>query len=176
MTSLDRNARISQLKQSLKERILVLDGAMGTMIQGYKLSEADYRGKRFANFHKDVKGNNDLLAITKPEVIREIHVAYLEVGADILETNTFNSTRASMADYDMEDLAAELNRAAAKVAREAADEVAARTGIPRYVAGVLGPTSKGACTVCNVNDLAARNITFDQLVSDYKEAARALAE
>jgi len=176
MPALTRNQRISQLKQSLKERILVLDGAMGTMIQGYKLSEADYRGKRFANFHKDVKGNNDLLAITKPEVIKEIHVAYLEAGADILETNTFNSTRASMADYDMEDIAEELNRAAAKVAREAADEVAARTGIPRYVAGVLGPTSKGACTVCNVNDLADRNITFDQLVSDYKEAARALVE
>ena len=176
MPSLSRNQRISQLKQSLKERILVLDGAMGTMIQGYKLTEADYRGKRFANFHKDVKGNNDLLAITKPEVIKEIHVAYLEAGADILETNTFNSTRASMADYDMEDIAAELNRAAARVAREAADEVAARSGIPRYVAGVLGPTSKGACTVCNVNDLAARNITFDQLVHDYKEAARALVE
>jgi len=172
-----RLARIAHLKQSLKERILILDGAMGTMIQGYKLSEKDYRGTRFANFHKDVKGNNDLLSITKPEVIKEIHTAYLEAGADILETNTFNSTRASMSDYQMEDIAAELNRAAAKLAREAADEMTAKTPHqPRYVAGVLGPTSKGACTVCNVNDLAARNITFDQLVSDYREAARALAE
>jgi 5-methyltetrahydrofolate--homocysteine methyltransferase len=173
----DRNARIALLKHALKERILVLDGAMGTMIQGYKLSEADYRGKQFADFHKDVKGNNDLLCITKPEVIREIHTAYLEAGADILETNTFNSTRASMHDYDMADYALDLNRAAAKVAREAADAMTLKTPHkPRYVAGVLGPTSKGACTVCDVNNLAARNITFDQLVTDYREAARTLVE
>jgi len=171
-----REQRISELNQSLKEKILILDGAMGTMIQGYKLEEADYRGERYANYHMDIKGNNDLLSITKPEVIKEIHVAYLEAGADIIETNTFNGTKASMADYDMEDIAVELNLASAKLAREAADEVTAATGKTRYVAGVVGPTSKGACTVCDLNNLAARNITFDELVEDYSASVHALIE
>ncbi len=171
-----REAQISQLKQALEERILILDGAMGTMIQGYGLEEADYRGERFADYHMDLKGNNDLLSITKPEVIQEIHIAYLEAGADIVETNTFNGTRASMSDYDMEDLAVELNLASAKLAREAADSIAAKTGQPRYVAGVVGPTSKGACTVYDLNDLAARNITFDELVDDYSASVHALIE
>ena len=165
-----RIERISKLNQALKERILILDGAMGSMIQTYKLQEQDYRGKQFADYHLDVKGNNDLLSITKPEVIQEIHTAYLEAGADIIETNTFNGTRASMADYEMEELAAEINLESAKLARAAADDVESPTGITRYVAGVIGPTSKGACTVYDVNDLAARNITFDELVDDYSDS------
>lgn len=169
------DSRIELFLNALNERILILDGAMGTMIQGYKLAEADYRGERFADYHMDIKGNNDLLSITQPHIIKEIHKAYLEAGADIIETNTFNATRASMADYDMEDLAEELNLSAARNAREVADEITARDpSRPRFVAGVIGPTSKGACTVCDVNNLAARNITFDELVDDYKASTHAL--
>ncbi|HWV15385.1 MAG TPA: methionine synthase [Cellvibrio sp.] len=166
-----RQARIHALKQAISQRILILDGGMGTMIQSYKLQEADYRGARFADYHMDIAGNNDLLSITKPEVIREIQQAYLEAGADILETNTFNSTRISMADYDMEDLSRELNFASAKLARELCDEMTLRNPArPRFVAGVLGPTSRTCSISPDVNDPGARNVTFDQLVENYLES------
>ncbi|MDG2677826.1 homocysteine S-methyltransferase family protein, partial [Vibrio parahaemolyticus] len=130
-----------QIEAQLKQRILLIDGGMGTMIQGYKLEEQDYRGERFANWHCDLKGNNDLLVLSQPQLIKEIHSAYLEAGADILETNTFNATTIAMADYEMESLSEEINFAAAKLAREVADEWTAKTpDKPRYVAGVLGPT------------------------------------
>ena len=159
------------LHQSLKERVLILDGAMGTMIQQHKLGEAEFRGERFANFHKDLKGNNDLLSITQPQIIKEIHRAYLEAGADIIETNTFNSNRVSLADYEMEDLAREFNLTAAKIAREVADEFTAiNPEKPRFVAGILGPTSRTATLSPKVNDPAFRNITFVQLVDYYLEA------
>jgi 5-methyltetrahydrofolate--homocysteine methyltransferase len=171
------HARIKALHQAIKERILILDGGMGTMIQSYKLKEADYRGERFANYHMDIAGNNDLLSITKPQVIREIQRAYLDAGADILETNTFNSTRISMADYDMEDLVPELNFAAAKLARELCDEFTANNpDKPRFVAGVLGPTSRTCSISPDVNDPGARNVTFDQLVENYVEATDALVK
>lgn len=172
-----RKQRLEALHAALKDRILVLDGAMGTMIQSLNLSETDYRGKQFANFHKDLKGNNDLLSITQPHLIRDIHTSFLEAGADIIETNTFNATRTSMSDYDLEDFAGAINRQAGKIARQAADEITATTpDKPRFVAGVIGPTTRGACTVHDVNDLAARNITFDALVDDYQESIVALLD
>lgn len=167
--------RTTQLRQALAERILILDGAMGTMIQRYKLQEADYRGARFKDWHKDIKGNNDLLVLTKPEVIREIHAQYLAAGADILETNTFNATTISMHDYDMQDLAYEINVAAAKLARAVADEYSTPDK-PRFVAGVLGPTSRTCSISPDVNDPGFRNITFDELVVAYKESTRGLIE
>ncbi|HBW2839858.1 TPA: methionine synthase [Klebsiella pneumoniae] len=171
------SSKVEQLHQQLKERILVLDGGMGTMIQGYRLSEQDFRGERFADWPCDLKGNNDLLVLSKPEVIREIHDAYFEAGADIIETNTFNSTTIAMADYQMESLSAEINFAAAKLARASADAWTARTPEkPRYVAGVLGPTNRTASISPDVNDPAFRNITFDQLVAAYRESTRALVE
>ncbi len=159
----------------LKERILVLDGAMGTMIQGYRLGEADYRGERFADHPVDLKGNNDLLALTRPEIIRDIHSAYLAAGADILETNTFNANSISQADYRLEGVVYELNVAAARIAREAAD-AAARPERPRFVAGVLGPTNRTASLSPDVNNPGFRNVTFDQLVEAYGEAARGLLD
>ncbi|MFN4292468.1 MAG: methionine synthase [Permianibacter sp.] len=170
-----RNERLQALHQALTERILILDGGMGTMIQGYHLQEADYRGERFQDFHRDVKGNNDLLSLTRPQVIREIHEAYLEAGADIIETNSFNATRISMADYEMQHLVHELNIAAAQVAREAADAYTQKNPAkPRFVAGVLGPTSRTASISPDVNDPGARNVTFDQLVDTYTEAVDGL--
>lgn len=167
--------RIAALKRALQQRILVIDGAMGSMIQNYDLQEADYRGERFADFDKDLKGNNDLLCITKPEVIREIHRAYLDAGADILETNTFNGTRVAQGDYTLESVAAEINLAGAKLAREVADEyTAANPDKPRFVAGVLGPTPRTASISPDVNDPSARNIEFDDLVGDYLEATEQL--
>ena len=163
------------LQDALTRRILILDGAMGTMIQGYRLSEADYRGTRFHDFHKDVRGNNDLLALTRPEVIREIHEKYLAAGADILETNTFNAQRISLEDYDMADLAREINLAAAQLAREAAAKFSTPDR-PRFVAGILGPTSKTASISPSVADPGARNICFDQLVAAYEEQADALMD
>lgn len=158
-----------------KQRVLVLDGAMGTMIQEYKLNEADYRGTQYAQWHCDVKGNNDLLAVTQPQIIKDIHLAYLKSGADIIETNTFNANAISMSDYDMQDEVDRINLAAAKLAREACDEITKRTPEkPRFVAGVLGPTSRTASISPDVNDPAARNVTFDQLVENYKQAAHAL--
>ncbi len=161
------------LKQTLSKRILVLDGAMGTMIQQHNLQESDYRGDRFSNWHTDVKGNNDLLSLTQPSIIKDIHREYLAAGADIIETNTFNANRVSMADYDMESLAFEINLESARLARSVADEF---TDKPRFVAGVIGPTNRTASLSPDVNDPAFRNITFDDLVLSYSEATKALIE
>jgi len=169
-------AQTASLIDSLDERILMLDGGMGTMIQNAGLSEADFRGERFADWPSDLKGNNDLLVLTCPELISRLHREYLEAGADIVETNTFNSTRLSQADYGMEALVPEINREAARLARAACDDVAARTGVPRYVAGVLGPTSRTASLSPDVNDPSKRNVTFDALRENYHEAATALIE
>ncbi|MBF6639503.1 methionine synthase [Rouxiella silvae] len=169
--------RVEALHEQLAKRILVLDGGMGTMIQSYHLEEEDYRGERFADWESDLKGNNDLLVLTKPEVITAIHYGYLEAGADILETNTFNSTTIAMADYHMASLSAEINYEAARLARICADEWTARTPEkPRYVAGVLGPTNRTASISPDVNDPAYRNVSFDQLVEAYCESTRALIE
>jgi len=165
------------IQEAIKDRILVLDGAMGTMIQRYKLTEADYRGERFKDFHMDIKGNNDLLSITKPEVILAIHKEYLEAGSDIIETNTFNATSISQADYEMSDLAYELNYASAQVAKAAAAEYTAKNpSKPRYVAGALGPTSKTASLSPDVNNPGYRAITFDQLVEAYYDQTKGLVE
>ncbi|QHD49869.1 methionine synthase [Vreelandella aquamarina] len=164
------------LTQRLAQRILILDGGMGTMLQNAQLSEDDFRGERFRDWPSDLKGNNDLLALTCPDVVARIHRDYLEAGADILETNTFNSTRLSQADYGMEDLVPELNRESARLAREVCDAVAAETDVPRYVAGVLGPTSRTASLSPDVNDPAKRNVTFDELRENYYEAASALID
>ena len=169
--------RVEALHKQLAQRILVLDGGMGTMIQSYRLEEEDYRGERFADWESDLKGNNDLLVLSKPEVIVEIHNGYLAAGADILETNTFNSTTIAMADYHMESLSAEINYEAARLARQCADEWTARTpDKPRYVAGVLGPTNRTASISPDVNDPAYRNVSFDQLVEAYRESTRALVK
>lgn len=171
-----RQQRIAQLKANMEQRIHILDGGMGTLIQSHQLEEQDYRGERFADLVQEVKGNNDLLVITQPEIIAGIHRQYFMAGADIVETNTFNSTRVSQADYQLEELVPELNTAAAALARKVADEVEAETGIPRYVAGVLGPTSKTASISPDVNDPGYRNITFDQLVEEYVEATEGLMD
>jgi len=172
-----KSAAYSQFEQQLEQRILILDGAMGTMIQAYKFEEQDYRGDRFADWHLDVKGNNDMLVLSQPDVIKAIHNEYLEAGADILETNTFNATTIAMADYDMESYSAEINFAAAKIAREAADEYTAKNpNKPRFVAGVLGPTNRTCSISPDVNDPAFRNVTFDQLKDAYIESTKALIE
>lgn len=169
--------RKEMLESALTQRILVLDGAMGTMIQRHRLSEQDYRGEEYKEWHKDLKGNNDLLAITQAKIIADIHRAYLEAGADIIETNTFNATTVAMADYDMQSVSREINLAAAKVARAAADEYTAlNPEKPRFVAGVLGPTNRTASLSPDVNDPGARNIDFDTLVEAYYESAEALCE
>ena len=170
--TVDRTAELSAL---LAHRILILDGAMGTMIQSYRLQESDYRGERFHDWPSDLKGNNDLLALTQPAIIREIHAAYLDAGADIIETNTFNSTSISMHDYGMESLVPELNREAARLAREAADQYSTPDR-PRFVAGVLGPTNRTASLSPDVNNPGFRNIGFDELVTAYTEATQALIE
>jgi len=170
----DNSALLAQL---LDERILILDGAMGTMIQRYDLDEADYRGACLAGHTHDVKGDNDLLVLTKPEVIRAIHDAYLEAGADIIETNTFNATAIAQADYHLEGKVRDINLAAARIARQCADAWTAKTpGKPRFVAGALGPTNRTASLSPDVNDPGARNTTFDALVATYAEAVEALAE
>ena len=179
-----RAARTGVLMDALAERILVLDGAMGTMVQQYKLTEAEYRGERFKDWPSDLRGNNDLLTLTRPQVIREIHSQYLEAGADILETNTFNSTAVSMADYGMASLVYELNVEAAKLARSVADEFAARnpqTGSrsirkPRFVAGVLGPLTRTLSLSPDVNDPGFRAVNFDQVKDAYREATRGLLD
>jgi 5-methyltetrahydrofolate--homocysteine methyltransferase len=173
---MNREERINSLYALLEQRIVVLDGAMGTMIQSYGLGEDDYRGERFADWESDLKGNNDLLTITRPQVIRDIHTAFLEAGADIIETNTFNSNAPSMADYGMESLVSELNLAAARLARECADAHAEKAGSPRYVAGVLGPTNRTASISPDVNDPGYRNINFADLAATYEDASRALIE
>lgn len=167
--------RTDLFKQHLSQRILFLDGAMGTMIQGYKLEEKDYRGSRFAQWEVDLKGNNDLLSLTQPDIIQAIHSAYFAAGADIVETNTFNSTTISMADYGMESLAFEINVASAKIARAAAEQYSTPEK-PRFVAGVLGPTARTASMSPDVNDPGFRNISFDELVTAYTEATHGLIE
>ncbi|HEX7718504.1 MAG TPA: homocysteine S-methyltransferase family protein, partial [Woeseiaceae bacterium] len=173
---MNRETRITTLKRTLGERILLLDGAMGTMIQAHRLSEDDFRGERFRDWERDLKGNNDLLSLTQPQVIREIHRQFLEAGADIIETNTFNSNAPSMGDYGMESLVGELNQAAVRLARETADAFAARVGEPRYVAGVLGPSNRTASISPDVNDPGYRNTSFEQLALTYQEAATALID
>lgn len=169
--------KVSELKNILEQRVLVLDGAMGTMIQRYKLTEDDFRGDRFADSAKDLKGNNDLLNITRPDVIKSIHEEYLAAGADIIETNTFSSTSIAQADYGLEHTAYELNHAAASLAKEAADKYTTQTpDKPRFVAGALGPTNRTASISPDVNDPGFRAVTFDQLAEAYKEAARGLID
>src|SRR6185312_5195597 len=150
-----------------KERILVLDGAMGTMIQALQYDEAAFRGQRFADFHRDVRGNNDLLILTQPTAIEEIHAAYLRAGADIVATNTFSSTSIAQADYDMSDLAYELNREGARLARAAAERVMREDGEPRFVAGALGPTNRTASISPDVANPGYRAVTFDDLRQAY---------
>ncbi|WP_126457037.1 methionine synthase [Sulfuriflexus mobilis] len=171
----EQNSRTQLFHQVLAERILILDGAMGSLIQTYKLEEADYRGERFADWGCDVKGNNDLLVLTQPQIISDIHKAYLEAGADILETNTFNATSISMADYEMEELVYEINREAAAIARAACDEFE-KADKPRFVAGVLGPTNRTCSLSPDVNNPGFRNITFDQLREAYGESIRGLVD
>ncbi|VAW55498.1 5-methyltetrahydrofolate--homocysteine methyltransferase [hydrothermal vent metagenome] len=173
--AMTREQRIQFLHDALKQRILILDGAMGTMIQRHKLDEAAYRGKRFADWPSDLKGNNDLLVITQPEIIQGIHEDYLNAGADILETNTFNATRVAMADYNMEDFSYEINLEGARLARKAADKLSTDDK-PRYVAGVLGPTNRTCSISPDVNDPSFRNINFVELSDAYVESTRALIE
>jgi 5-methyltetrahydrofolate--homocysteine methyltransferase len=159
-----------QLEKALNERILIIDGAMGTMVQRYKLQEADYRGERFKDWHIDVKGNNDMLVITKPEVIKQIHLEYLNAGADIIETNTFNAQRVSMADYEMQEYAHEINIAAGKVARQAVEEYeAANPGTKKFVAGAIGPMNKTLSLSPDVNNPGYRAATFDEIAEAYYE-------
>ncbi|NWK76029.1 methionine synthase [Acinetobacter sp. SwsAc6] len=166
---------LATLKELLAQRILIIDGAMGTMIQRHKLEEADYRGERFADWASDLKGNNDLLVLTQPQIIQGIHEAYLDAGADIIETNSFNGTKVSMSDYHMEDLVTEINREAARIAKAACEKYSTPEK-PRFVAGVLGPTSRTCSISPNVNDPAFRNITFDELKENYIQATHALIE
>lgn len=165
------------IHEELKKRILVLDGAMGTMLQNYKFSEEDFRGSQFRDFSVSLKGNNDLLSITQPKAVREIYRAYLEAGADIIETNTFSSTRIAMADYQMEEWVYELNYQSAKIAKEVAQEITAKdTEKPRYVAGALGPTNRTASMSPDVNDPGYRAVTFDELRTAYREQVLALLD
>lgn len=169
-------SRIQKLDQALQERILVLDGPAGTMIQQHKLSEADFRGDRFANWKLDVQGNNDLLNLIRPSVIRDMHQAYIEAGADILETNTFSSTSIAQADYAMERLAYELNYEGARIARDVVNEAEAQDGKERFVAGAIGPTNRTASISPDVNNPGARNVTFEELATAYREAAAGLID
>ena len=164
---------MSKLHEAIKERILVLDGAMGTMLQRYKFEEEDFRGERFKYFPHPLKGNNDLLSLTQPEAVKSVHRAYFEAGADIVETNTFSGTTIGMADYHMEDLVYELNYQSAKIAREVADEF---TDKPRFVAGSIGPTTRTASMSPDVNDPGFRAVTFDELRIAYKEQVEALID
>ena len=169
------SAKSQAFNEALKQRILILDGAMGTMIQQHNLEEADYRGERFADWPSDLRGNNDLLSLSQPQIIKGIHAEYLEAGADIIETNTFNGTQIAMADYGMESLAAEICEESARLARQACDEIEVKTpNQPRYVAGVIGPTNRTASLSPDVNDPGFRNVTFDELVDAYSEACEAL--
>ena len=167
--------RGQQLPEILAKRIAILDGAMGTMIQRFKLNEAQFRGERFADFHKDIKGNNELLSLTRPDVIRDIHEKYLAAGADLIETNTFGSTTIAQEDYDMAHLAREMNLESAKIARAACDKYST-VDRPRFVAGAIGPTPKTASISPDVNDPGARNVTFEALRAAYYEQVEALVE
>jgi 5-methyltetrahydrofolate--homocysteine methyltransferase len=181
--------RVAQLEHALRQRILILDGAMGTMLQGHALDEAGFRGERFAHGHDsqhehahpgggcDLRGDNDLLSLTRPELIRGVHEAYLEAGADLVETNTFNATRISQSDYHLEHLARELNREGARLARAACDAFTAQTpDKPRFVIGVLGPTSRTASLSPDVNDPGFRNVSFEELARNYTESANGLID
>ena len=167
--------RAQTLPEILKHRIAILDGAMGTMIQRFKLTEADYRGERFKDFPKDIKGNNELLSLTRPDVVRDIHEGYLAAGADLIETNTFGATTIAQADYDMQHLAREMNLASAKLARAACDKFSTPEK-PRFVVGALGPTPKTASISPDVNDAGARNVNFEELRAAYCEQVEALVE
>jgi 5-methyltetrahydrofolate--homocysteine methyltransferase len=167
--------RAQQLPVILAQRIAILDGAMGTMIQRFKLGEAQYRGERFKDFHKDVKGNNELLSLTRPDVIRDIHEGYLAAGADMIETNTFGATTVAQADYDMADLAIEMNYESARLARAACDKFSTPEK-PRFVVGALGPTPKTASISPDVNDAGARNTSFEELRKAYYEQTEALVK
>jgi 5-methyltetrahydrofolate--homocysteine methyltransferase len=170
----DRTAELAAL---LEKRILILDGAMGTMIQSYKLGESDYRGPEFAAHAHDLKGDNDLLVLTQPDIVRAIHDAYLEAGADVISTNTFNATSIAQADYQLDRRVRDINLAAARLARECADAWTSKTpDRPRFVAGSLGPTNRTASISPDVNDPGARNVRFDDLTAAYGEAIEALAE
>jgi len=172
-----RDARTAALAAAARERILIIDGAMGTMIQQHKFSEADYRGQRFKDWPRDVKGNNDLLALTQPKIIQEIHEQYLAAGADIVETNTFNAQVISMADYGMEELSAEINLQAARLARAACDTWEAKDPTrPRFVAGAVGPTNRTASISPDVNNPGYRNVSFDELRAAYTSQVKALIE
>src|SRR5690242_11068857 len=169
------------IQECLNERILIIDGAMGTMIQQYKLEEKDYRGERFKDWHKDVKGNNDLLSLTQPQIIQAIHKEYLAAGADIIETNTFSSTSIAQADYDMQSLAYELNVAAAICAREAIEEytqstVNAQPSTSKYVAGAIGPMNKTLSLSPDVNNPGYRAVTFDDVSNAYYEQVKGLVD
>jgi 5-methyltetrahydrofolate--homocysteine methyltransferase len=168
---------MSTIQQEIQNRILVLDGAMGTMLQRYNFSETDFRGERFKDFPHSLKGNNDLLSITQPQAIRDVHAQYFEAGADIIETNTFSSTTIGMADYHLENLVYELNYQSAKIAREVADEFTAKNpNKPRFVAGSIGPTNRTASMSPDVNDPGFRAVTFDDLRIAYKQQAEALID
>jgi 5-methyltetrahydrofolate--homocysteine methyltransferase len=164
------------IQECLQERILIIDGAMGTMIQRHKLTEADYRGERFKDWHSDVKGNNDLLCLTQPEIITSIHEEYLDAGADIIETNTFSSTNIAQADYDMQSLAYELNVAAAACARKAVEKYVQKDGRPRFVAGAIGPLNKTLSLSPDVNNPGSRALTFDEAADGYYEQIKGLAD
>ena len=163
---------MADIKKILTERILVIDGAMGTMIQHHKLSEADYRGKRFADWKSDLKGNNDLLVLTQPEIIKNIHLKYLQAGADIIETNTFNAQKISLADYKMQSLAYEMNVEAGKIAKQAVKA----SGKQAWVAGALGPTNKTLSLSPDVNNPGFRAVTFDEVVNAYSEQVKGLID
>ncbi len=168
---------MSKIQEEIKKRILVLDGAMGTMLQRYKFEEEDFRGERFKDFPHPLKGNNDLLSITQPEAVKSVHRAYFEAGADIVETNTFSGTTIGMADYQMEDLVYELNFQSAKIAREVADEFTAKnTERPRFVAGSIGPTNRTASMSPDVNDPGFRAVNFDDLKIAYRQQVEALID
>ncbi len=171
----EADTRAEELPAILSQRIAILDGAMGTMIQRFKLDEAQYRGERFKDFHKDVKGNNELLSLTRPDVIRDIHERYLAAGADLIETNTFGATTVAQEDYDMANLAYEMNVASARIAREACDKYSTPDK-PRFVAGAVGPTPKTASISPDVNDPGARNVSFEELRAAYYEQVKGLVE
>jgi len=174
---MNRKKRIAALRQAAKNRILILDGAMGTMIQGHRLDEAGDRGQRFAGHSHDLKGDNDLLVLSQPDIIREIHDGFFAAGADIAETNTFNATSISQADYGLEDLAYEINIEAARIAKSEADDWTEKTpGKPRFVAGAIGPTNRTASLSPDVNNPGFRNVTFDELALAYGEQTRGLID
>lgn len=171
-----RKERFAALEKAASERLVILDGAFGTMIQAYDLSEADFRGERFADHKRPLKGNNDLLVLTRPDIIREIHDQYLDAGADITSTNTFSGTTIAQADYALEHVVDDINIAAARIAREACDAFTAKDGKPRLVAGAIGPTNKTLSLSPDVNDPARRDVTFEEVAEAYKQQTRGLIE